>query len=626
MCHRATVLLFAFAGLTAFAPAEAQVPNSPRWRKLGNSAVETGLASPATGPVSAVWFASDGGRLFARTRAGKVFESSDLETWTASTNPGARNETIPSVPVRMPESGAILRDGLNGRLYALGSNVYTTGDNGRTWIDLTGYNGRSVIGGHENDLAVSPRDAQLIVVANDYGVWRSNDGGLSWFGLNEGLPNLPAGEIVSPVAGRGLEVSIAGFGVARLDPRGQISTASWSVISTDTPGRVDRDAASKALGAQITAVAGAGDSWYAGSADGRLWVSTDGRVSWTPAAMQTAGPIERIFVDAEAPRMALVAAAAKGPHIFRTINSGQTWDDITNNLADSPAHGITVDRSGGAVYVATDSGVFLSRMDLNALGAAGAWTSISTTLPAARAMDVKLDAAGGHLLATMEGFGAYATAAPHRMGAVRLVNSADLSQRAAAPGSLYSVVGAQIQSARGGGLNYPVLGATAMSSEIQVPFEASGSQVSLSLERAAGQLVLALPLKPVSPAIYVNPDGAPMLVDSDTGLMLETGAALRAHSTIQILSTGLGRVTPEWPSGMPAPAQNPPVVAAAVQAFLNGNPVEVTRATLAPGYVGMYVVEIQLPAAVDAGAAELYLVAGGQESNRVRVMVEAVSQ
>ena len=40
------------------------------WRRVGNPAMEVGLASPATGPVEAVWYSPDGARLYARTRAG----------------------------------------------------------------------------------------------------------------------------------------------------------------------------------------------------------------------------------------------------------------------------------------------------------------------------------------------------------------------------------------------------------------------------------------------------------------------------------------------------------------------------------------------------------------------------
>jgi uncharacterized protein (TIGR03437 family) len=60
---------------------------------------------------------------------------------------------------------------------------------------------------------------------------------------------------------------------------------------------------------------------------------------------------------------------------------------------------------------------------------------------------------------------------------------------------------------------------------------------------------------------------------------------------------------------------------AKVEARLNGNPVEVTRATLAPGYVGLYLVEVQLPGLVNAGSADFSLVVNGEASNRVKVLL-----
>ena len=68
--------------------------------------------------------------------------------------------------------------------------------------------------------------------------------------------------------------------------------------------------------------------------------------------------------------------------------------------------------------------------------------------------------------------------------------------------------------------------------------------------------------------------------------------------------------------------QQPPAVRATMSAYLDRAPVEVLNATLAPGYIGLYLVEIRLPAIVNAGPAELYLAADGQESNRVRILLE----
>jgi uncharacterized protein (TIGR03437 family) len=185
-----------------------------------------------------------------------------------------------------------------------------------------------------------------------------------------------------------------------------------------------------------------------------------------------------------------------------------------------------------------------------------------------------------------------------------------------------SVLGGPVRSARAGDLDFPILASSASGSQIQVPFEVTGKSVALALEAAAGRVSVGLAVEPTSPAIFVDRDGAPMLVDADSGLMLDAGNTARSNSRIHVLATGLGRVTPNWPTGIPAPLENPPAVKAAVRAYLDRAPVEVTRAILAPGYVGFYVIELQLPALVNAGPAELYVTADGQESNRVRVFLE----
>jgi uncharacterized protein (TIGR03437 family) len=62
-------------------------------------------------------------------------------------------------------------------------------------------------------------------------------------------------------------------------------------------------------------------------------------------------------------------------------------------------------------------------------------------------------------------------------------------------------------------------------------------------------------------------------------------------------------------------------VVATVSAYLDRQPVEVTRAVLAP-YIGFYLVEINIPKIVNSGPEELYLEVGGQASNPVRVYIE----
>ena len=105
-------------------------------------------------------------------------------------------------------------------------------------------------------------------------------------------------------------------------------------------------------------------------------------------------------------------------------------------------------------------------------------------------------------------------------------------------------------------------------------------------------------------------------------MLLDARKAAHPGARLLVSATGLGKVTPEWPAGLAAQVDNPPAVAAAIRAFVNGAPVPVMRATLAGGFVGIYVIEVQLPAINNSGPAELYITADGVESNRVQLLIE----
>jgi len=621
------VVLLASAGTLAMAQVDSD------WRHIGNGAIELALPSAATGPVDRVWYSVDGETLYARTRSGRTFSTSDLETW----KPLADAAAVPPLDGDLaapnsPELGARLR-ARAGRMYSFARNAFRSDDNGMSWVNLTAYKGTSILGSPLSDLAVSPLNGDEITVANAAGVWRSVDAGLTWSGLNASLPNLPVRRLYGLPAGmRGLRIGLALDWAPELEWVPGEKTA-WHVSdATDSQDETRlKQLAARTLNATITAVGAAGDAVYAGSSDGSLWASLDKGATWNmPWANVEAGPVEAIFVDPKDPRTALavfgahpkpLSAGVPPVHVMRTMNAGLFWDQTTANLPDVAAHGVTADRPSQAIYVATDAGVFYTTMDLGSAGRPGSWTLVSIGLPSAPAMDVRLDAGANQIYAALDGYGVYATIAPHRFRDARVVNAADYSGRAAAPGSLLSVLGARVTAARYGNGTVPILASDSSGTQIQVPFEAKGQNVALALDSSRGPIVTGFPLRDVSPAIFVDSDGAPMILDGDSGAMLDAGQPAHSGSRIQILATGLGRVDPDWPTGTPGPAADPPRVVAPVRAYLDQTPVDVTRAVLAP-YIGFYLIEIELPHIVNAGPAEIYIEAEGQPSNRVRLYIE----
>ncbi len=595
------------------------------WRKIGPSAVELSLASPAGGPVQRVWFSVSGSSLFAQTAPGLVFQTADFEQWSPA--PEATPPPVaPATAVRLPEPGAALVGAGGAQLFALKRNVYRSDDGGRSWTNLTSYKSQAVIGAGQNSVAVSPANPDEIVIGNNYGVWRSLDGGMTWTGLNENLPSIEPLRILStPRGAAGARIAISNWtGAVELLP----GIGVWA--PSPSSAELEQDEArksrySEALGAKITAVASAGDVVYAGSGDGRIWSSSDGgatfQISRLPVGVT--GPVAGIYADSAQPQAALAALGGDGAHVLRTFNGGVFWDAMDSDLPQGPVNAVVADRQSGAVYVAGSKGVYWTTVDLATAGSLPHWTDLSNGLPSRNALDVRLDPEGVQVYVAIEGYGVFATAAPHRRAALRLINAADFSTRAAAPGSLLSVVGAYVSSARGENLDYPILGAPSDSeSQIQVPFGASGPMVSLAINTNEGLVTLGLRVQPVSPAVFVGRDGTPMIYDADTGLPVDGRNPALSGGRIQVFATGLGKVRPEWPAGVATPLQNPPVVTAGVKAFLDGAPLQVTKATLAPGYVGFYLIEVQLPVVANFGSSQLYLNVDGQESNRVQLIIE----
>jgi uncharacterized protein (TIGR03437 family) len=604
------------------------------WRRIGNSAIDLSLAGVAGGAVERVWY-SAAGALLVRTATGQTFATSDFETWTAvEVEPPAASEDAPALA--KPESSVRLAAyaGSPHRLYAAGKHAWRSDDGGANWANLTAYRQDSILGNGLSEIAVSPRDPDDIVAAGRFGLWRSLDGGASWTGLNESLPNLPVRRILGVPRGmQGMRVFVDQAGASGLEiewrpgERHAWRPSRESELARET---ILRAALSAALRADVSAVAEANGYIYAGTTDGRIWASADQGRNWQPPSDPAGAPVERIFVDAREPRFALAALGARRDdagsripaHVLRTINGGLGWDDITSDLGDVAVNSVVAERASGVIYAATARGVYLTFTNLMAAGPATPWTRLGGNLYEAAVTDVRLDDAGNQLYVAIAGHGILATAAPHRFRDPRVVSAADYAVRPAAPGTLLTVLGGRIRAARAGTQSFPVLDASGSESQIQVPFDVTEAPLSLALEAAVGRFTLPLPVESVSPAVFVDPDGSPFVLDADTGLRIDTMNPARSGARIQLLATGLGKVQPEWPAGLAAPLENPPRVVAPVRVLLDRTPVSVSRSVLAPGYIGYYLVEVQLPEIVNAGPAELYVEAGPRQSNRVSIHLE----
>ena len=102
---------------------------------------------------------------------------------------------------------------------------------------------------------------------------------------------------------------------------------------------------------------------YTGSIRGRVMFSQDAGVNWTD---RTAGlptrSITSITVSPTDPLLVYLTVSGYGSgHIFRSINGGASWSNISNNLPNIPTNAFLIDPSSSTtLYAGTDIGVFQS--------------------------------------------------------------------------------------------------------------------------------------------------------------------------------------------------------------------------------------------------------------------------
>jgi uncharacterized protein (TIGR03437 family) len=557
-------VLAAFAGWALLFPLPAPPPESPlNWRAIGTTVVFNARAGFSSGPADALWFSPDGAALEVRLRNGKLYRTVDFESWSALAEPGPRAALTAATVNRTPEPGltAYTPPGNGYRAYSAGRFLWRSDDSGNTWQNLIAHGDTRLIGENVRALALSPRDPDRLAVSTDEGIWLSADGGLSWLSLNAGLPNLRLTRLLAaPQAGRGL-------------------LAQWE------------------NGSLLEWVPGARAAWQA-----------------LPAAPAARSPLR--WADPSSPSLLL---EVRNSRLWRSLDGGLRWDDLTGDLPAQTISGLAADRDSGAIYLATNNGLYYSLNPFSAISAPASWIRLAGNLPRAPALDVLLNEGGNFLYVSLADEGVFLTHAPHRRRNPSLVSAADLQTRSAAPGAVLSVVGLKLDQAQFAGRPIPILSASDDESQLQIPYDAPLGAPSLDLAGPGHNLRLDLDFAPTAPAIFTDRDGAPLLLDAASGELLEPSAPLRAGMRVQILLTGLGRVEPSWPAGLAAPGQNPPRVVAPVRVWLNGQTLEVSRAELASGYVGFYAVETKMPPVLDTGLAQLRVEAAGRYSQPILV-------
>jgi uncharacterized protein (TIGR03437 family) len=109
-----------------------------------------------------------------------------------------------------------------------------------------------------------------------------------------------------------------------------------------------------------------------------------------------------------------------------------------------------------------------------------------------------------------------------------------------------------------------------------------------------------LDLQPVAPAVFESGTagpltGIPTVVKASNQQLVTPSNPIHGNDWIVIYATGLGVTSPAVAAGQPAPSAPPALLVAVPQVSLGGVPLAVSYAGLAPGEVGVYQINAQVP-------------------------------
>ena len=277
-----------------------------------------------------------------------------------------------------------------------------TQDNGTLRSDGAGGSWEQFLGGDGFYVAVDPRNPSRIYAESQNGdLYRFESGTQTYIrpsgvlGSNWSTPFLidPHNPDLLYYGGRR---------IFRSENRGN----SWTAISD-------------ALGAQSTGRLGTitsisvspldPDIIYAGTDDGKVWMTDDRGESWLDRSTGLVRRwVTRVVADEYDPATVYVTFSGlkwrdPEPHIFRSTNRGTTWTAISAGLPDAPVNAFAVDSDRpGYLYAGTDVGAFYS------VDNGVSWALLGTGLPAVPVYDLKYAAETETLLAGTHGRSIYA--------------------------------------------------------------------------------------------------------------------------------------------------------------------------------------------------------------------------
>lgn len=313
------------------------------WNNISDNGVHVDQHSLAVNP-------SDNNSVFLGNDGGYYISNNGGNSWEFI-------NTLPITQFYTCEIDNQLPERLYGGTQDNGTNRTLTG-NTDDWASIYGGDGFYVL--------VDPLDNDYVYAEYQYGgLGRSTNGGYSFDYATNGIGSNDRKNWNTPVIFDPVNPEILYYGSNKVY-RSVNRAASWTSISPDL---TNGPGINLTFGT-ITTISASPlntDILYAGTDDGNVWVREEAGSSWELINEGLPGCwVTRVAADPWEENTVYVTFSGYRwnefiPHIFKSTNMGQDWEDISSNLPEIPLNDIIVDpENNQTLYIASDAGVFIS--------------------------------------------------------------------------------------------------------------------------------------------------------------------------------------------------------------------------------------------------------------------------
>ena len=360
--------------------AESPAFSQNRWTAIGPDRISSGAGDLAdSGRINTIAInPSNTSIIYAGGATGGVWKTTDGgATWVALTDTQC-SLAMGSIAID-PSNASIIYAGTGEENFSgdsfYGCGVLKSTDGGTTWTQLGGSIFDTTAGGATiGKIVIHPSVTSTLLVASDFGLYRSTDGGASFALVQSGV----ATDVVIDPASPGTMYAAVGnlFGAAANGVYKSTDTgATWTKLAGGFPtasvGRINLAIAASSPSTIYAAVQNSGSFTLLG-----IFKTTDGGTSWVSLSASGATCSTQCWYD-----MVIAVDPTNvntvyfgGVSLFKSTNGGTSFSDITGLIHVDQHAFVFLPGNANTVFSGNDGGIFKST------DGGTTWTSLNTNI------------------------------------------------------------------------------------------------------------------------------------------------------------------------------------------------------------------------------------------------------